>query len=311
MQGPLTTDFASVPAKTAADVTRQSVRQYAYGPDSPEALRMEAKRRLLKNLLIAAGLGVGTRTAFGVRDWLAEGNEEKDASEVEKDAMDPGTVALVAALGALTAGGTYAGIRAAKKSFEQSEPHHVPWYMGATALGVPLAYYGGHRTADYLFDKAKRSKLTSEVDEARKEYEAALAAEQLAAGPASIAKTGSAVDLVAERLANKYVEDPEMLTKEGKGGMGATALAAIVALQGLIGSGSWLLTKHYMDKADENRRQLEALRSVQKARAMNPLYSKGLTLEELLPGALAARKRSKRLKPPEKTEEPTRLPRSL
>jgi len=277
-------------------------------PPREYAARQEAKKLLVRNLLVAAGLGVGVRTSSGVSDWLFDGDDvEADNAGIKKEAGGLLTAALIAAIVAPVAGSAYLAHRA-KKSFDVEEPYQVPWYLAANSIGVPAAFYGGHQLTDYLFDKATTGKLSKDVEQAEKEYGAALAKEHLATGPPAITKTSEAVDFVIDRIADSSLPIPGGSVKTAA--WGAQAIAAVIALEAMIGGGSWILTKHYMDKADEARHQMEAMKAIQKSRQLQPTYSKGLTVEELFPGAAPKSKSTTTTAPP-KDKVPTKLPRSL
>jgi len=128
--------------------------------DYASQLNKDTVSKLLQGMVVLAGGGAALRGLSG----LGEASTARKRKQTGRVVEMPVPYAEKGASGS------------ANKSWFSgaTSPVGLPYTAPAALLGFPLAFYGGWKGVDALMDKQRRSQTDSELDDAKRDYEAAL-----------------------------------------------------------------------------------------------------------------------------------------
>jgi hypothetical protein len=125
-----------------------------------------------------------------------------------------------------------------------TDPGTLPWFYPTAALTVPSQFSAGYSAADKSLDEERKRKLNEQIEEARQDFERALAEEY----SSKHASAGSLID----GMARFHVKSAEGEINQ--------ALGAYLALAALLGTGTHEFTRRWVEKRDPKRQEYKALR---------------------------------------------------
>jgi hypothetical protein len=153
----LPTQVASlVMPSTNAPTVAQFNRSYA------QNLNRDTVSKILSGLVMLAGTGAAIRGVSGLGESTTPRQKRRTGRVIEMPV--PYKEAGVGAA-AQPASSWYSGA---------TSPEGLPYTIPAMLLGAPLAFYGGWKAVDSVLDKQRRAQTTSELDEAKQDYENSL-----------------------------------------------------------------------------------------------------------------------------------------
>jgi hypothetical protein len=135
--------------------------------DAPTAIAMrdyynkklqgDALGMIAKALGIGAGIGVATRGAIGLHDYLSKPKEVKSPRVIDMPIPYP---------------------KEKKKEQEKSADNRqatsmvgLNYFMPSMLLGAPLAAYGGWKAVDAVLNARRKAQVEKELEQAKKDYE--------------------------------------------------------------------------------------------------------------------------------------------
>jgi hypothetical protein len=126
-----------------------------------------------------------------------------------------------------------------------TDPGTLPWFYPMAALSVPQQFTAGYSAADKSLDEERKRKLNEQIEEARQEFERALAEEYSS-------KHASTAGELIDGLAQHHVKKAEGELNQ--------ALGAYLALAALLGTGTHEFSRRWVEKRDPKRQEYKALR---------------------------------------------------
>ena len=141
-----------IPGSIGSSPTGEAVQKY-YN----QKLQGDAVKTILKALGIGAGVGAAVRGVSGLQDYLSN----------SKPAKSPRIVELPV---------PYPKEQEEKQADNQSATNRygLNYFMPSLLLGTPLAAYGGWKAVDSVLNAHRKAKVEQDLEEAKKNYEAAL-----------------------------------------------------------------------------------------------------------------------------------------
>lgn len=134
-----------------------------------------------------------------------------------------------------------------------SDPSTLPMHYPSMALAAPSSFLEGYQTADKEVQTKRKTEMDQKLEAAKKEFEDALQSEYTA-GRNKSASAGEFIDGLAQTF-----------VKSGAGELNRV-LGAYLAAAGLLGVGSHLAAKSFVEKRDPRYQKLKAMREVIKHR---------------------------------------------
>jgi hypothetical protein len=131
-----------------------------------------------------------------------------------------------------------------------TDPSTLPWYLPAITLSAPQSFAKGYHAADLEEDTKMHEALDAQLEEAKKQFDTALATEY---HESNIRKSSSAGELIDE-LAQDHVKSAEGEINQALGGY--------LSLASLLGLGSYNLTKKWTETNDPRVQRFKALQEI-------------------------------------------------
>lgn len=128
--------------------------------------------QILQALMMAGGAGMALRSGLGL-SRMFEGSKSVPAKTIDMDVLIPGDEEKKAEDGWLDK--LYNSIGMGTKQHPNASHNiGVPGYLPSLLLGTPLAFAGGWKGMDMLFNKQRKDRNKRKVDKAKEEYDAAV-----------------------------------------------------------------------------------------------------------------------------------------
>jgi hypothetical protein len=151
----------------------------------------DANKEIQRVLLGSAGLGAAVRGFHGLTNVLADPKPYTPSRVIDLPIVQ-------------------------KKEKQEKEKkayyskYDVPYYLPSMLVGAPLAAYGSWQAVDAVLDKQRRSKLESELEDAKARYEKALLGNYKAAVDNNLTSASklvekSAFNIIPKPLQNAYL----------------------------------------------------------------------------------------------------------
>lgn len=227
----------------------------ATGPNAINISQQSAMTNLLRLGALAATLGVGYRSALGLKRLLT--------SDQEREAPESPNVVRIPIRRKSAGLENYnpeapSGVVPFLKGQQGTSMLSKPWAIAALPFLVGGGLYGGYKLTDLLFDDMRKKNTQRELEEAKRQYEAALLGTDKAAGDRSLSDK---LDQVFEAAWEKKAV-VDMVT----GGY----LAALLAAGGLAAHTGYSLGRKY-NKSQLLQKALERRKALQAAKAPAPV----------------------------------------
>lgn len=272
---------ASVPQFPAQNARQSFKRRSQAGLPllSPEQIRSTAASKQSKNrtsqilqaIMMAGGAGMALRSGLGLSRMFSE-SAAVPSKTVDMDVLIPGEEEKRSEDDLIE--NAFNAIGMGKKQHPTASSNiGVPGYLPSLLLGTPLAFAGGWKGMDMLFNRQRKSRNKRKTDKAKEDYEAAVLESY---------KQGSDNALPADKLdaAFNHLEKSATLGLENVPGALKGLFATYAALSG---PAAYMYVNDKMKKSSNKAIIEKAMRERARRSAQQQpfeLYAKPKTIEE-------------------------------
>ncbi len=130
--------------------------------------------QILQALLMAGGAGMALRSGLGL-SRMFEGSTAVPSKTIDMDVLVPGDDKEKKASEDNWLDKVYSSVGMGPKQHPTASSNiGVPGYLPSLLLGAPLAFAGGWKGMDMLFNRQRKARNKRKVDKAKEEYDAAV-----------------------------------------------------------------------------------------------------------------------------------------
>lgn len=236
-----------------------------------DQLKTEALQRVLNMIPLGLATGASVRGGVGLMNFLRrqyrppeEPSEDAFPYPLKAAAASPFAHWLAKLTGIVAPNNrTFRGAAGNMLGDKAQTMADIPWYTPGVVGGLGGGLYGGYMLTDHVLDRMRRNETSSELDDAKRQYEEAIAAQFKSA-----ALTRLASDYAASQTAAAPPPAPPVATQPVKQAIVDTAVAAmpgwykglLLTLAGASGVGAFKTTYDWTNKRSPQRVLDEAVR---------------------------------------------------